>query len=1128
MNACSSSANAVRPTNEKGSVRVGEIDVEGPNDGEDITAEVRRPKKIADPKKPSEDEVREHELTHLPFRSWCWTCVHGRGRSMPHRRKEDERGLPEIHMDFAFLGDRDKSGETRPCLVVREAATRMTMATMLPDKTGDRFVVDRILAFLSEIGYFHGDVIAKSDQEPAMKRILDEVGKERAARGGGKWIVEHSPVGASQANGVAERAIQSVQGQVRVLKLAAEKKWGIEIPAEHPAIAWIVEYAAFLLNRFEVGHDGKTAYERLKGKKATTLGIEFGEAVHWKSVPAGGALGKLSSTWRDGVYLGVKGKTGEIIIGNLAGVWRTRTVQRKPEDERWDRKNVEFVRMQPYDKESRNDKERSPEQLPVAIRMPDAEAEEEDVQSQTREAVPRNLYIRKGDLDRHGYSAGCPGCLSILRGKARQAHSTACRKRFEELLSNTDRFKEANERINRYLVRKLEQQDAERDRETKLGRKETAAGEKGDQNMEGIEKDEAHKPDANAGASSSDDRKGSSEEMIDEEPGAKVPKRSHGGDGGEGAPGGVGGAASSGHELKRQKVSVATASPTWDDVDAVEPDEAEYEVEVADDTYDGKTGELLSPELVNEARKEELGFMRQIELYDEVPLSECWEATGKPPIDTRWVDVNKGTVDDPDLRCRLVARDFKPKGERDRGDLFAAMPPLEAKKLLFHRAAMQKPQWRGGRWQKQKLMFVDIKKAHLNGKVGENEAAFISLPEGCCAPGMCGRLRRWLYGMRPAASAWEQDYSEKLAEVGMAKGRSAPTAFYDKDRCLRCVVHGDDFTFLGWEEHLDEAAGFLRKHYKLKVRGIMGGEPRDSQEIRILNRKLSWIGGTMMYEADDKHQEIICNSLGLKDDSKGLEKPAVRETAEQIADENLNEPLSPEEATKFRATAARANYLSADRPDIGFAVKELCRDMAAPTSGSQAKLKRVGRYLIQYPKLQWEFGGGGEAKGDDDTLHVYTDSDWAGCPRTRRSTSGGLVLLSGVAVKHWSSTQPSVALSSGEAEYVALVKAASEGLGVQALARDLGWDFKLVVYTDSSTARAVANRTGAGKIRHMETRLLWVQDAVKCGRFALATVRGASNPADVLTKPQSLQEMSEALHAMGACVVGRSAQSWGS
>lgn len=106
---------------------------------------------------------------------------------------------------------------------------------------------------------------------------------------------------------------------------------------------WLIEYASFLLNRFEVGHDGKTSWERCKGKRAKTLGIEFGEAVLWRRKPLGGALAKLTSMWEDGVYLGVKGKSGEIIVGDPSGVWKTRSVQRKPIDERWSKRSVDMI-----------------------------------------------------------------------------------------------------------------------------------------------------------------------------------------------------------------------------------------------------------------------------------------------------------------------------------------------------------------------------------------------------------------------------------------------------------------------------------------------------------------------------------------------------------------------------------------------------------------------------------------------------------------------------------------------------------------------------------------------------------------------------------------------------------------
>jgi len=110
-------------------------------------------------------------------------------------------------------------------------------------------------------------------------------------------------------------------------------------------------------------------------------------------------------------------------------------------------------------------------------------------------------------------------------------------------------------------------------------------------------------------------------------------------------------------------------------------------------------------------------------------------------------------------------------------------------------------------------------------------------------------------------------------------------------------------------------------------------------------------------------------------------------------------------------------------------------------------------------------------------------------------------------LKTWSSTQASIAQSSGEAEYYALVRAASEALGMQAIMRDLGWFCKIRLLVDSSAAKSIASRTGLGKLRHLEIKFLWLQECVRRGKVVLSKVRGDINPADVLTKPKSLEDM---------------------
>jgi hypothetical protein len=299
-----------------------------------------------------------------------------------------------------------------------------------------------------------------------------------------------------------------------------------------------------------------------------------------------------------------------------------------------------------------------------------------------------------------------------------------------------------------------------------------------------------------------------------------------------------------------------------------------------------------------EARAEEVGYMQELGMFEPSTREECWARTGKAPITTRWVDVLKKLSEGEEIiRSRLVARDFKIKGVL-RFDLFAAMPPLEAKRMLLQMAVRRNREQPSLRY---KLMFIDVKKAHLNGEVPDDEWVFVELPIE--AGGGVVRLRRWLYGMRPAARAWEEHYAKKLIEAGFIRGLSAPTVFHHPANDIALVVHGDDFTALGPVKELRKFEGQMKSWYDVKTRGVLGPEPGDDKEITILNRKLLWAEpGLITYEADPKNIEQIVKAMGLQSGSKGLDAPIVVESAKEAAEESKE--LSHAKATKFRSVAA--------------------------------------------------------------------------------------------------------------------------------------------------------------------------------------------------------------------------------
>ena len=241
--------------------------------------------------------------------------------------------------------------------------------------------------------------------------------------------------------------------------------------------------------------------------------------------------------------------------------------------------------------------------------------------------------------------------------------------------------------------------------------------------------------------------------------------------------------------------------------------------------------------------------------------------------------------------------------------------------------------------------------------------------------------------------------------------------------------------------------------------------------------------------------------------------PETQELEEgEVRGGDAGDELEPEEARNYRAIAARLNYVAADRPDIQFAVKEAARVMSAPKRRDWLLLTRIGRYLRGRPRLVLKFPW----QVLQSVVTSFTDSDWAGCQRTAKSTSGGIVTIGDHVIKTYSRQQRVIALSSAEAELYAMVAASAETLAVIAYARDLGMELVGEVYTDSSAALGISQRAGIGKVRHLRTQGLWVQEARVTGRLSYKKVLGSKNPADILTKNVPGELLDKHLETLGA------------
>ena len=265
------------------------------------------------------------------------------------------------------------------------------------------------------------------------------------------------------------------------------------------------------------------------------------------------------------------------------------------------------------------------------------------------------------------------------------------------------------------------------------------------------------------------------------------------------------------------------------------------------------------------------------------------------------------------------------------------------------------------------------------------------------------------------------------------------------------------------------------------------------QEARILNRVIRCTDAGWEYEADQRHRYLIIEQLGLRD-AKAVTAPG----GEERRDDELDLPLSPQDHQEFRKVAARASYLAMDRPDIAYAVKEVCRGMAAPQVRHARLLKKIGRFLVGSPRLIWEYQW-----QPDGGLTSFSDSDWAGCKRTARSTTGGILMRGSHCLKGFSVTQKRVTLSSAEAELGAAVKVAAETIGIEQLASGMGLQSSgssSRIYVDSSAALGVVGRKGNGRLRHVRVGQLWIQQLAEEEELKFKKVAGVQNPADLCTK----------------------------
>ena len=305
--------------------------------------EAKRAKGVPTPQQPTEQERREHELTHLPYRSWCPTCVQSKGRQDNHPKQTSK--TPVIQVDLMYykaLGEK----QTTSVLTAVDVETGMCMAVQLEDKTQHvQYLSVCLQQFLMECGRTHAilnNTVLQSDQEDFIISLLKMV----ATAMGSNIAVRQAPAYTSQAQGSVERFHRTLAGQVRALKLQLETNYGIKLNSKHPIMPWLVKHAAYLLNRYSIHSDGNTSYYRRWGKEHKTPICEFGETVLYM-LPTAKQMPKMEARFYPAIWLGKDNSTNENILGISNKVVKARTIRRQIKPDKYNKQLMDIINSSP-------------------------------------------------------------------------------------------------------------------------------------------------------------------------------------------------------------------------------------------------------------------------------------------------------------------------------------------------------------------------------------------------------------------------------------------------------------------------------------------------------------------------------------------------------------------------------------------------------------------------------------------------------------------------------------------------------------------------------------------------------------------------------------------------------------
>jgi transposase InsO family protein len=501
--------------------------------------------------------------------------------------------------------------------------------------------------------------------------------------------------------------------------------------------------------------------------------------------------------------------------------------------------------------------------------------------------------------------------------------------------------------------------------------------------------------------------------------------------------------------------------------------------------YYANTEDLQEPKNVQEVMlrpDKELWIAAMKEELESIEQNKTWELVNLPinrkPIGCKWVfklkrDV-KGKISK--YKARLVAQGFSQMYGTDYDEVFAPVVRQSTFRILLSVAGKRKL----------KVKHYDVRTAFLNGEL--EEEIYIRQPPGFVNGSKCYRLKKALYGLKQAARTWNKAIHKILREFGYIQSKHDKCLYMKGDGHNICyiLIYVDDLVIASRNEsEINKIAKYIGSNFGLndlgEIRYFLGIEIEKDVDGNFLISQSNYI---------DK----IVKMSGLAD-AKSSKTPL------DPGYEKLKHEKYLKDSKIYQQIIGQLLYISTNtRPDISSSVSILSQKLSRPSETDYVEAKRIIKYLKGTRNFKLELS----SSKKEQNLNGFSDANWAESRIDRKSNSGHLFMLNGGTVSWACRKQNCVALSSTEAEYIALSEASQEAVWLKGICSDFNINMSkaIVIQADNQSCIKMTDcEKFSNRSKHIDTKYHFIKDLKNNNVISLKYVSSENNVADLLTKP---------------------------